>query len=565
MKKIIYISTIFLTGLLFNSCSDYLEPEFDSSRLSEEQMLNDPAYTEGLLAKAYADLPDNYDFNLDVASDDAVTNDLNSPYLSMATGQWKSQNNPIAAWTSAYNKIFYINQFIDRIDLVEWSSNERLKELHIKRLTGEALGLRAWYEFMLLQGHSGKTADGKIMGFPIILKSIIPGEEWRIPRNTFKECVDQIIADCDVAIANLPMDYLNTATDQIYNEGMGSRWTNRLTARAVKAFKSRVLLYAASPAYNAVNSAELWTLAANTAKAFLEESGGLSALSPTGLNFYVYNSTNDKDVIWARAISSSSDLEAANFPPSLIGKGRTNPTQELVDAFPMKNGLPISASASGYSQSDPYKDRDPRLSKYIIYNGLTFGSKGVINTHVGAPQNGINQQTNSTRTGYYLRKFMLENVQIENPNVPQNHFYTYIRYTEVFLNYAEAANEAWGPDGNGGNGLTARQVIASIRARAGITAPDAYLASLTTKEQFRELIHTERRIELCFEGHRFWDIRRWDKKNVMKAPVKGAFISGNNFEYKEVEQRSYQDYMIYGPIPYSEILKYNGLLQNQGW
>lgn len=563
MKKIIYTSAIIFSGLIFNYCSDYLEPEFDNSRLSEEQLLESPAYAEGLLVKAYADLPDTYNFNMDVASDDAVTNDLNSSYLSMATGQWKSKNNPSSVWATAYNSIFYINQFIDRIDLVEWATDAQLKEYHKKRLTGEAYGLRAWNEFLLLQHHAGKASDGTILGFPIINKSIVPGEEWRLSRDTYQDCVDQIISDCDIAIANLPMDYVDKADDPVYNEGMGLRWRNRITGRAVKAFKTRVLLYAASPAFNISNDQERWTLAANTAKSFLEESGGLTALSSTGLNFYVYNSTNDADVIWARAINSSSDLEAANFPPSLIGNGRTNPSQELVNAFPMKNGYPISAGAGGFDQLNPYKNRDPRLSKYIIYNGIDFGAKGIINTSVGASQNGINEQTNSTRTGYYLRKFMLENVQIENPNVPQNHFYTYIRYTEVFLNYAEAANEAWGPDGGGG--LTARQVVAAIRARAGIAQPDAYLASISTKEQFRDLVQNERRIELCFEGHRFWDIRRWDKKAIMKAPVTGAFISGNTYEYKVVEQRNYQDYMIYGPIPYTEILKFDGILQNQGW
>ena len=165
---------------------------------------------------------------------------------------------------------------------------------------------------------------------------------------------------------------------------------------------------------------------------------------------------------------------------------------------------------------------------------------------------------------------MLDNVSLTAPAVSQNHFNTYFRFTEVFLNYAEAANEAYGPDADpNGYGFTARDVIAAIRKRAGITQPDVYLSNVTPND-FKNLVQNERRLELCFEGNRFNDLRRWGDLTKFKAPVSGAFITknGNNFtyDYQQVEERKYEDYMIYGPIPKNEVLKSGDVLkQNQGW
>src|SRR5690606_9801413 len=115
----------------------------------------------------------------------------------------------------------------------------------------------------------------------------------------------------------------------------------------------------------------------------------------------------------------------------------------LVAAFPMKNGYPIDDPLSLYKSMDPYENRDPRLAAYIIFNGNSLGVKGTINTYAGAPKDGINMQTNSTRTGFYVKKLLLDNVSLPKPGASQNHFITYFRFTEVFLNYAEAANEAY--------------------------------------------------------------------------------------------------------------------------
>ena len=154
-----------------------------------------------------------------------------------------------------------------------------------------------------------------------------------------------------------------------------------------------------------------------------------------------------------------------------------------------------------------------------------------------------------------------------SPAGTARHFLTYMRWSEIYLIYAEAANEAWGPDADPkGYGFTPRMIIKAIRERAGITpTTDLYLASLTTKEQMRGMIRNERRLELCFEGFRFWDLRRWNANLTQTAKGVSVNSAGTVYTPIDVETRAYPAYGTYMPIPQTEILKYGGLLQNQGW
>jgi len=306
----------------------------------------------------------------------------------------------------------------------------------------------------------------------------------------------------------------------------------------------------------------------------LSDIGGVSGLDPNGHKFYhkaqvdeAEVSTSDRndlaEILWRRPIYTNRTREQNNFPPSLYGNGRINPTQNLVDAFPMANGYPITDPNSGYDPNNPYAGRDPRLSLYIVYDGTVMRSQ-TIHTGVGAGDDGLDAQPNSTRTGYYMKKLLREDVNV-NPSSTQDqkHFNTHIRYTELFLNYAEAANEAWGPTGAGTYGFSAKDVIAAIRERAGIAQPDEYLVAISEQDAMRELVRNERRLELCFESFRFWDLRRW--KVDLTVPAKGVQISNGNYSYFDVEQRVYNnEYMHYGPIPYNEVLKFD-LIQNAGW
>ena len=191
---------------------------------------------------------------------------------------------------------------------------------------------------------------------------------------------------------------------------------------------------------------------------------------------------------------------------------------------------------------------------------------------------GLNKENGkSTKTGYYLRKLLRPDVNL-NPSstTKQKHLPARIRTTEILLDYAEAANEAQGPKANvGGANYSAYDVIKAIRKRAGLgeSGEDPYLEECAqNKDKMRELIRNERRLELCFENHRFWDLRRW-KVNLanLNEAAKGINITTDattgEYIYKtfDAEERNYSDYMYYGPIPYSEILKYSNLKQNEGW
>jgi starch-binding outer membrane protein, SusD/RagB family len=565
---------LIILTLGFASCESLLEPIVEGNRLSDEQILNDPAFFEGLLVKAYGSLPNNYNsFNLDVAADNAVSNLQGSNITRMATGGWTSSVNPISEWENAYDQIRHINIFLSHYQDVNWAfspvltpeQNAEKSQYILQRFKGEAYGLRAYFQYILLQYHAGKSSDGTLLGFPIVTTVLSTSDNWELPRNTFAECVQQIMNDLDTAIAYLPPVYVDLPNQPMYNAGIGKRFENRLNGNSARAIKARVALMAASPAFS--ESGVTWAEAATLAGDLLKTIG---TVETSGKTFYLYVPARPREIIWEQAQVSSRSAEVQNFPPSLFGLGRTNPTQSLVDAFPMKNGYPKDHPSSGYDPANPYNLRDTRLGDYILFNGSAFKSQ-TINTFIGAPQDGVNALNTSTRTGYYIKKFMVPNVSLTPGSmVSFAHTYTLLRLTEVLLNYAEAANEAWGPTGDpNGLGFTAKSKIAELRTRAGITAPDPYLQSITSTEDLRELIRNERRIELCFEGFRFWDIRRWENgASRITQPATGVLISNTegvfSYDYVTVEQRVYQPHMIYGPIPYFETLKYN-LTQNAGW
>jgi hypothetical protein len=369
----------------------------------------------------------------------------------------------------------------------------------------------------------------------------------------------------DLAIAKLPLTWTDKTglTNAIYNETMGARYTNRINGLTAKLIKSRVLLYAASPAFSA--SGITWSQAAEAAAAVMVDKGGLTDITTAKVSdLEFYKDLASKEIIWASArVTNQTGWAATNYPPSLYGKGETNPTQNFVEAFSKSDGTPFDPKLN--NTVTQYTGRDPRLAKYVVYNGLTFRSVLMMFADDPANINAPGRNENATLSGYYLKKFINEGVIIDpgKPTVGKDQFYTYERYTEALLNFAEAANEAVGPD-VAIKGYTARNVINAIRTRAGITST-AYINGLN-QSGLRQAIKNERRIELCFEGHRFWDIRRWNDLVAMKNPVSGVRFPAINTAatVSQVQVRDYKDYMIYGPIPYTERLKYD-IKQNNGW
>jgi hypothetical protein len=575
-----YILTIMVFTCMI-ACDTIFEP-IDENRLDFDYISNDPESAEGLLLQGYSNLQSQNSFS-ESGTDDAVSNGLNDSFKRMALGELNAQFNPASRWGN-YQRVFFINRFLEIIDAGEivWRRNEEINRLFNIRMKGEALALRALHHFYILQAHAGKGESGELLGIPYYTKFIKPDGDFDIPRLTFKESVDAIMSDYNEALTLLPTDYVNNTAetdpfkddiDEFFLEAdpsnyqvvNGSQYDLRISGRIVRSLKARLALFAASPSF--LNDQDYYNIAVESASEVLNTIGGIGGMiGEDGIEFY--DDDNDPDsgeMIFRSSIQNPGiSIERAMFPPSINGLGRVNPTQNFVDAFPMQDGFPISES-NNYDPQNPYINRDPRLQKFVVTNGSSFGG-GTINTGFGGKIDRLDSIVgSSTITGYYLKKLLRPDVRLNNQgsSVPQRHFNVYFRYTELFLIFAEAANEIDGPDQQI-NGISARDVIAAIRQRAGITQPDNYLSSITTKNDMRELIRNERRIELSFEGHRFWDLRRWGLS--LNETARGYFFNGTNYvEIPSVEVRNYQPFAIYLPIPNSETLKFPSLLQNAGW
>ena len=615
MKKIVIKYALYMAtalplggvgGGLLCSCDDMFEPADENTR-QEDAMYVESAYAHGLLMNAYSRLPYSQSTVTDIATDDAVTNDVNSTYLNMATGTWASDNNPMSVWDNCKHGIQYANKFLQIVEQVSWAPSAASKQqMFIDRLKGEAFGLRALFYYYLLQAHGGYADDGVLYGVPLLTTPEDGSSDFNQPRATFADCVQRCFADCDSAMALLPLDYANISNEEDipakyralganvsnYNLIFGNKARNLLSGKAAEAIKAQVALLAASPAFrdqSGVTSADAAKLCANV----LNHIGGVEGLDPTGNVWYknktkIDNAAEMPEILWREDRSSDTKYETEFFPPTLYGKGRVNPSQNLVDAFPMMNGLPITAAGSGYNPQDPYVNRDPRLDNYIIFNGTTYkrstiitGTYPAVNGDITEYEDNLNHGSSSTRTGYYLKKMLRDDVMLGSSVSARYHIYPRIRYTEMFLAYAEAANDAWGPKAEqAGAGFTAYDVIKAIRERAGL-GKDMYGAALPQGDVYLEecaadqakmtdLIRNERRLELCFENKRFWDLRRW--LLPLNEGVKGMQVDRNEttqeLSYKiiNVEDRVFDNsYQCYGPIPKGELLKWSQLKQNRGW
>lgn len=515
MKRIIFI---IILAVSLGSC-DFLDPRPIQDQTSED-LWSHATYGEGILTTAYADLQSNFPIDMDYYTDNAVPNTPGANNL--ALGSWTVQNNPIGNWDNCYKNIRYLNLFIEHATDLVYKVSDSYKDsvLNVHRM-GEAYFLRAWYQWQLLRDYGGYAeGESTALGFPIVNTVLEQGDELDLLRNTYEECVEQIANDCDSAIKVLPLDYLN-GTDEytgLLNRGRGS-------ALAAMTLKARMYLYAASPAYSSPDQAK-WQRAARAAAEAIEAAGGLTDLEDFG-NF---NDATSPDNIWIYPTWVGNWMESTYYAPSLYGSGYCNPAQNLVDAFPAMDGYPIETS-SVYNSSLPYKKRDGRFERFIFFNEDNYNGTYIRTVEGGADApGGLSQQ--GTRTGYYMKKLLSKNVRLTPGNVTSDvHFYVFMGKNELYLNFAEAANEAYGPT-DASLGISAVQALQKIRKRAGIDSDpsaesyqDSYLDEEAAKgaDAFREVIKNERRLELCFEGHRFRDIRRWN--DPLNHTIKGVRIT----------------------------------------
>ena len=528
---------------------------------------------------------------LDAASDDAISIQYDkSDVYKIAMGQYNSRNRVDGdmVWADNYATVREANIFIPNIDRVPFNSdftyvragetetdaNGNLKKTPFNvTMKAEARFLRAWAYWNLVVRYGG---------VPLVGDRVFDVEDdLQLPRNSFAECIEYIVSELDAIkddLRGMPM------------QGDYDAFGAVPTRETCMAMKSRVLLYAASRLFNeaplepgneAIGYASYdqhrWELAAAAAREFMENYGHLGGTGAFDLNdnfrnaFLSHYSTNNKEIIWfINGEISGSSIEKNNgplgFSGNSLGQGRTLPTQNLVAAFPMKDGKMAGESKYDYDPQNPYANRDPRLDMTVLHQGSRW-----LQTNLAMYEGGGNNPTSSalySRTGYYMCKFMADHTGDQTEYQSNPHPWVVFRYAEILLNYAEAQNEALPvPD------ASVYDCIIKLRKRAGIEPGDNGLYGLEdgmSQAAMREVIRNERRVEMAFEEQRFFDIRRWKIADKCFAePLHGMRIvnqDGNlRYSVNNVLPVKWEDRRYFYPIPYDEVVKNSNMVQNPNW
>ncbi|MBC7902761.1 MAG: RagB/SusD family nutrient uptake outer membrane protein, partial [Gemmatimonadaceae bacterium] len=554
--KFKWVAGILFVAVLAGSCKRNLLDIYPSNSLSDATVFTDIQLANRFLNNIYGTMPNGFarrDQNpgdagwsrgmsaFAMAEDDAEANNLASSTHGLNQGvlptTWAYAED---IWVQNFAVIRKANLFIERIDAVPGDVNLK------NRLKAEAKFLRAFAYSELAKCFGG---------VPLMLSAGTP-EEAIIPRNSYDEIVAQIVKDCDEAAPALPV---TSAPADL----------GRATKMSALALKARILLYQASPLNNTANAADKWAAAATAAKAAMAfgpaPGSGEYGLYPDYYRLFLDKAGN-KEVIFARKFQTPSinpsDGARNKWYMSVPGVndgawGGFSPTQNLVDAYEMKNGKLISDGTSGYNPQAPYVNRDSRLDKSVLHQGSLYKAGIVIETFRGGNTNNTNR-LDSSKTGYGLLK-MVDTAKYGAAGDADNDW-IFIRYAEVLLNFAEAQNEATGPNAE------VFAALNQVRARSGQPA----LAGLS-KDELRERIRNERRVELSFEEHRFFDVRRWKLgMTYFKEPARKVQITKNpdgslTYSYPKWEDRDYKEFQNLLPVPQSEIDRNAKVTQNLGY
>ena len=545
IKNIIQLGCTVLCITMFFSCEKDILNQVPKDSLTEELVWTDPQGATQFVNAIYGGMPSGFDRNydgwakglylLDGTTDDGDVSMGWTHSNQLQSGDFLPSNVPWGqTWADYYNLIRKANSAIENLDRLE---DEALRN----NLKGEAYFLRGFMYHELLRLYGIKSEGGEPTGVPLIDRSLTLEDNFEIPRATYDEIVDFIVSDLDNAVALLP--------------NKGETDAGRATVGAANALKSRVLLYA-----------ERWSDAANAAN---EVIGTEYSLYPDYKTIFL--TKNNDEIIYAKKFqypdkhhqSNAGGTQGAgwdvyNTPNTFKGTsdggwGGNLPTQNFVDAYDMVNGEP-QATSSLFDPNNPFENLDPRFEATVVHDGAMFRGRE-IELYEGGLEGSPDAFMN---TGYFLRKFHNEDLVIYSQSSDQD--WIFMRYAEVLLNYAEAKNEASGPD------QSVYDAINLIRERAGIPGLEGGLG----QSEMREKIRNERRIELAFEEHRFFDIRRWGiAESLLNGPLYGMRIEkdGDNYTYTkfEFETRSFPSKLYVLPIPQNEIDKNPAAKQILGW
>lgn len=495
------------------------------------------------------------------ACDEAEYSIAGSTVENFFNGGWSATTPLSSTWTDSYAAIadcnVYLDDFADTLSFPELELDEMYDKNMYKyeKSTYEVRLLRAYHYFLLVRQYGD---------VPMTLHKQTPSEANSQTRQPAQDVMKFIVNECDTAAKYLPYDW---ATGSNMPESEPGR-VNNLFALALKA---RTLLYAASPLFNTSNDQSLWLDAAQASRDLIEEA------TKDGLKLEKYsniwdenNYSTSKEVIFARRLGASYTYEAANFPRGTeSGSGGNCPSQTLVEAYDLKDGTTPDWSdpAAVVAQFDNF---DPRFAMTIAVNGET-GWPGYMTDSLEIYEGGKHglPQAGATPTGYYLKKLLNGSVDFSSSSPKTKlHNWVIFRLGEFYLDYAEAAFRATGSPTAIPEGCTmsAIDAINTLRNRTGVKMP-AWDTTLTNDE-FWSKYERERMVELAFEGHRFYDVRRW-KEGSKLATVLEMHITRNaddTFSYqRQSVSRQWNDKMYFFPISQSERMKNPNLTQNPGW
>lgn len=540
MKKIIYI---LVTVFVLNAC-DVLDMK-PLDKVSDADVWEDSALIELYVNASYNSI--NHEFSqhmLSDASDETYCIHNWGSLWTVQRGEMTSDNvtgisEKINYWKQAYGNIRTINVFFDKI--ADAPVESALKD----RMKGEMKFIRAWIYANLIWRYGG---------VPLITGLFELNQDYKVERASYSDCVDFIVKELDEAISLLPAKSIS--------ENLG-----RATGNACMALKARVLLYAASKQNNPSHSKEKWEAAAQATKAVLD--AGYSLCNDYQSVFLEDNA----EIIFARYFTqaNSTDFMLWNGRNGSNGFTGENPTQNLVNAYEMTNGelpylneeLPLKVNpASGYDESNPYAGRDPRFAASILYDGSVWAGRETETWHGGldSPESSIGSW-NASKTAYAFKKFMVESIPPAGSSVKPDNPWIFFRLAEFYLNYAEIMYEL-------GNDDVAREYLNKVRSRQSVQMPPVTASG----DKLRDKIRNERRVELAFEGHRFFDVRRWgiadetENRDLLAMNIQKKDDGTKTYEITLLLKRSFLEQHYLVPIPRTEIDKSEkSLVQNTGY
>lgn len=557
MKLINKYLLILLSVFVFAAC-DFMDCN-ESDYYSLEQTKESYARVKQFVTNVYGYLPSDF-CSIDGAMQDAATDDAIHVYETsdlqrFVNGTWSPNYTIDDKFAHYYKGIFDANFYLENLvglTFDDWKYGDEYEDWmkEYPNYEKEVRLLRAFFYFELVK---------RYQNVPLITKVLTQAEANSAEPTSSDVVLNFIISECTEVAKTLPVNYNSFGKD---------KETGRVTKGVALALKARAALYAASPLFNKNNEKSKWVTAAEAAYEIIGSQELGYKLDKSFANLFGVQNNKSQEAIWVRPTGENSAFEASNFPMGVKGgKTSTCPTENLVSAFEMKTGKPFDWNEEEMKKS-PYANRDPRLYLTIVHNGMNWPATIPVEIWEGGA-NGL-PLTNATTTGYYLRKYVNSSVSFEPgaPTTKAHHNWVLFRYAEVLLNYAEAMVNAYGSLEHTTEkcGMKALDAVNSVRNRDGIKMPA--LANTLSDTEFMKRLKNERRVELAFEGHRFWDLRRWKELDAIKD-IYGVKVTKVESEviYKRniIDTRIVNDKLYFYPIANTELFKNDKLVQNPGW